>query len=76
MSYSVAPFSADQLYTDLASNPCIPEDAGANPRARYLFEYFKHLGATTIISELEYVDADYLDDYASFYAKSFEPIPN
>ena len=63
MSYSVVPFSADQLYIELASNPCTPEDAGANPRARYLFDYLKHLGATAIISELEYVDADYLDDH-------------
>jgi hypothetical protein len=26
--------------------------------------------------ELDYVDADYLDDYAHFYAKSFSPISN
>jgi len=76
MSYSVGSFSEDQLYRELAGIPCIWEDAKSNPRAKYLFDYLRHLGATTIVTETGYIDADYLDDFASFYVKSFADIPN
>lgn len=73
---SVLPFSPENLFLQLAAEPCLPSDVSSNPRAKYLASYLAAIGAVTIVTELEYVDADYLDDYASFYAKSFERIPN
>jgi hypothetical protein len=37
----------------------------------YIFRYLKDLGAVTIILEFEYVDKDYLDDFAKFYIRRF-----
>ena len=76
MGYSVARFSAAQLFNDLTSQPCIIDDATGNLRAKYLYGYLKYIGAATIVTEHEYIDADYLDDFASFYVKSFAHIPN
>ncbi len=76
MGYTVAPFSATQLYGELTAPPCIVDDAIGNPRAKYLHQYLEYLGAMTIVTEHDYIDADYLDDFASFYVKSFAHIPN
>lgn len=72
----VVPFSKDHLSDQLAFGACLPSDVAANARVNYLAAYLDQIGASTIVVELEYVDADYLDDYASFYAKSFDRIPN
>jgi hypothetical protein len=34
-------------------------------------EYFKHLRAQTMVVELDYVDRDYLEDFAGYYVKCF-----
>jgi hypothetical protein len=75
-THVVVPFTSENLYKQLASGACLQSDVADNARAKYLFGYLTEIGATTIVTELEYVDADYLDDYASFYAKSFDTIPN
>jgi hypothetical protein len=36
-------------------------------------EYFSEMEAATILVENHYVDHDYLDDYAAYYAKCFQP---
>lgn len=42
-------------------------------RLDYLYKYLKELHCATIIVEEEYVDGDYLDDYAQYYARCFRP---
>ncbi len=39
----------------------------------YFGQYFEKLCAQSIIVEEEYVDKDYLEDYSSYYVKSFKP---
>lgn len=41
-----------------------------NARLNYLHDYLSDLGAATIIAEGGYIDADYLEDFAGFFAVS------
>jgi hypothetical protein len=43
--------------------------------AKYLYEYLTHphVGAVTMVIEPDYVDRDYLEDYAAFYVSCFYP---
>ena len=45
---------------------------GSSNQARYLSSYLKGLNTKTILVENNYVDKDFLIDYAKFYARSFE----
>ena len=72
----VVPFSVAELSNQLVFGACLASDVANNLRVKYLSVYLTEIKAATVVVELEYVDADYLDDYASFYAKSFERIPN
>ncbi len=40
----------------------------------YLLDYLDHHEAKTVVVEEEYVDRDFLIDYAYFYSRSFKPI--
>lgn len=48
------------------------QEARQNPRLTYLHDYLDEIGCASILVEQEYVDRDFLDDYASYYAKCFE----
>ncbi|HTZ95424.1 MAG TPA: hypothetical protein VMB18_03435 [Terriglobales bacterium] len=72
--FVVAPFSQEKLFEALDCE-CAVAEVSANRRAAYLSDYLREIGARTIVIENEYVDGDYLDDYASFYAKCFEKYP-
>jgi hypothetical protein len=39
----------------------------------YLESYFNELNAKTIVVEKDYIDKDYSEDYAAYYARSFKP---
>jgi len=39
----------------------------------YFDEYFREIGAKTIVYEKEYVDRDYLEDFAGYYVRCFHP---
>jgi len=43
--------------------------------AKYLYEYLTHpdVGAVSMVLEPDYVDRDYLDDYAAYYVSCFYP---
>lgn len=38
----------------------------------YFKEYFEELGAKTIVVEEDYIDRDYLEDYAAYYDRCFQ----
>jgi len=38
----------------------------------YFDEYFSALGARTVVVENDYIDRDYLEDYAGYYVRCFE----
>ncbi len=71
---SIEPFSAPAFRAALVSATCLPEDILKNPKVTYIADYLTAVNAVTMVVEEEYVDADYLDDFAFFYAKSFEQI--
>ncbi|MGA2356720.1 MAG: hypothetical protein ABSG02_19675, partial [Terriglobales bacterium] len=73
-SVVVAPFSQESFFEALEC-PCAVSEVAANRRVSYLLDYLREIGAKTIVVEEEYVDGDYLDDYASFYVKCFEDYP-
>jgi hypothetical protein len=39
--------------------------------AEYFREYFAEIEARTIVVEQEYVDHDFLEDFAAYYARCF-----
>ncbi len=47
----------------------------AKLHALYFREYFGRIGAKTIVVENEYVDRDYLEDYAEYYVRCFQEYP-
>lgn len=68
----VTSFSADSLFASMANEWCAPEDVARNPRAQYIAEYLKALNAQTIVVEDDYVDRDFLEDFASYYVRCFK----
>lgn len=75
-SFSVVPFTAESFSLQLVSEGCTEADVATDERVTYLAAYLGAIEIKTIVTEHEYTDADYLDDYASFYAKSFGSISN
>ncbi|MGM0576174.1 MAG: hypothetical protein ACQEXJ_10640 [Myxococcota bacterium] len=41
----------------------------------YFEEYFEYLGAQTVVVERDYVDRDYLEDFAAYYVRCFHRYP-
>lgn len=39
----------------------------------YLYNYLTQISARTIVAEFEYIDHDYLDDFAQYYVRCFYP---
>lgn len=76
MSFTVLPFSRDSLYSSLANRFATAEYIAARSsdflQAAYLAGYLERLGAKTILVENDYIDRDYLTDFASYYVTCFE----
>lgn len=66
--YEVIPYASDGL-TQLLS-PF--SDASQKTHCHYLKRYLDFLDAKTIVVENEYIDRDYLEDYAAYYARCFK----
>lgn len=51
------------------------EKVETDDHVKYLFDYLdsKEIGAKTIVVEPEYVDGDFLEDFASYYVSCFAP---
>src|SRR5690349_17357904 len=46
------------------------------PQAQYLGLYLTELDCKTVVVESHYIDRDYIEDVALFYAKSLRSYPN
>jgi hypothetical protein len=68
--YDVLPYNIDSLKELLRQNSSKAVVDG-KLHTIYFEEYFREIGAATIVVEREYVDRDYLEDYASYYVKCF-----
>lgn len=71
-------FSFRSGFFDIFGNSCSShaiavEDARKKTQVQYLYRYLQEIGCVSIIRENEYVDRDFLDDYAAYYAKCFVP---
>ncbi len=42
----------------------------------YLDVYLQQIGCATVVSEAHYIDRDFVDDFALFYARNLRPYPN
>jgi len=69
------PFPND-LDTLLPAPPGIVDDPWPPPQLTYLGLYLKQLGCKTILIESHYIDRDYIQDVALFYARSLRDYHN
>jgi hypothetical protein len=76
VAFDVHEFSEDAFLGALANNHVDVAYMRANrdwfPQAFYLVGYLARLAAKRLVVEHEYVDRDYLADYASYYVSCFE----
>ncbi len=75
--YSLEPYSIDALRRLLSDEARAPLGVVARKLHLDYFEgYFKDLGAKTILVERNYIDRDYLEDFASYYVRCFKDYPH
>lgn len=72
VAFEVSPYSYGALLRLIAERASAePEIVAAKSQLTYFGEYFSTLGASTIVVENEYVDRDYLEDFAGYYVRCF-----
>jgi len=73
-AFELRNFTTENLYSVLQNEWLPATDVANNRHAKYLAGYLEspEIGAKTIVAELDYVDADYLDDYVSYYSRCFQ----
>jgi hypothetical protein len=73
-AYRVVPFSPGAL-AEIVVEKSFEKATHVSEKAHveYLGDYLAHLGACTIIVEEEYVDRDFLEDFAAYYVRCFAP---
>jgi len=73
LPYGVSTFKKDTLSYYLCSVLRKSEHAVADKRQKNYFDgYLEYLGAKTVIVEYDYVDRDFLEDYAAYYSRCFQ----
>lgn len=73
MNFEVVAYSIDSLISLLSKfSQASVELIKAKHHSTYFKEYFKKVAAKTIIVEKDYIDRDYLEDFASYYVKCFD----
>lgn len=68
--YEVTPFNRDN-FLDAVRSSMTRTQVESHAVADYLEKYLSAIGAKTIVVEYDYTDADYLDDFANYYVKSW-----
>jgi hypothetical protein len=73
LPHQVCPYSISTLQSLLAHYTVASHGViSARMQTRYFEEYFRSVAAGTIVVEEDYIDHDYLEDYASYYVKCFQ----
>jgi hypothetical protein len=72
-TFDIKEFSAEHLYQALSNKFVSVDDVRADEIAGYLHGYLDYLKARTIVVEYEYIDKDYLEDFAAYYVRCFQP---
>ena len=72
--FDVVPYSIDTLNQILSENSeALPDTISGKRHSIYFREYFDAIGAKSIIVENDYIDHDFLDDFAGYYVRCFHP---
>jgi len=71
--FDVCQCTQPNLLRALSNEYKSPGEVGKQHASKYLAGYLPHLNARTIVVEYDYTDADYLDDYSSYYVRCFAP---
>lgn len=73
MAFAVHPYTISNLIQCFANGSAGASHGqiGRKIHRNYFEEYFKELKAKTIVVETEYIDKDYLEDYAAYYDRCF-----
>jgi hypothetical protein len=70
--YEIVPYHISTLKRILSSKSgALPSVVEAKLHTLYFKHYFDHLKAATILVENDYVDRDFMEDYAGYYARCF-----
>jgi hypothetical protein len=64
-------FSRETLFYILSQHSANGFSSVIQDRVSYLHGYLEDINAKTIVLERDYMDGDYLDDYASYYVKCY-----
>ncbi len=76
MIFDILPYThATLLKCFLDESLSTAANISGSRRTRYFQQYFEELKAKTILVEKEYVDRDYLHDYAEYYDRCFRDYP-
>lgn len=71
--FDVWPFSRNHLFSALSNTRIRPEEVQVLRPSEYLAGYLDELGVKTMLAEYNYIDGDFLDDFASYYVRCFQP---
>ena len=67
--------SADEISRLFPAPPGMVEDVWPPVQLTYLSAYLEQIGCATVLTEDHYVDRDYVEDMAIFYARSLRAYP-
>jgi hypothetical protein len=67
----VLPFTSGDFANALSNRRLSPTEVERKPMTKYLVDYLNEISAKTMVVENQYVDGDYLDDFAAYYVKCF-----
>jgi hypothetical protein len=74
--FDILPYSRETLLACfLDESLSTAANISGSRRTRYFQQYFEELKAATILVEKDYVDRDYLHDYAEYYDRCFRDYP-
>jgi hypothetical protein len=72
-AFEVFPYDIDRLAALISegSHHRSPEEIRDRPHLQYFETYLRHVGAQTLLVERNYIDRDFLEDFAAYYVRCF-----
>ncbi|MEE9442606.1 MAG: hypothetical protein V3V99_08050 [candidate division Zixibacteria bacterium] len=71
--YEIYPYTIDKLKQLLSiKSGALPSTVNTKLHSLYFRHYFSNLNAKTIVVENDYIDRDFMEDYAGFYSRCFD----
>ncbi len=77
LPYSIESYSIDALRRIFSEEASVPlSTIQTKPHLGYFEGYFEFIKAKSILIERDYIDRDYLEDFASYYVRCFHQYPH